>query len=55
MSAPAALSLAKLLYPETQVSKLNKVEKIKFEKSWVQYYAVSIYHVAAQIIIYSLN
>ncbi len=33
MSAPAAIGMAKLLYPEIQKSTLNKVEKIKFESA----------------------
>ena len=33
MSAPAALAMSKLVYPETGDSKINAVDKIKFERS----------------------
>ncbi len=31
MSAPAALAMSKLLYPETHNSSLNQLNKVKFE------------------------
>ena len=35
MSAPAAIAIARLLYPETQKSKLLDVENIEFEERYV--------------------
>ena len=35
MSAPAALAMAKLLYPETHNSSLNHLNKVRFHPPWV--------------------